>query len=499
MTKKISLFVLSALYVFLTLALPARANIDYMVNQSAEYFRTLSRNASIDSADIINYNPAGTVFMKDGIHTNISNQFVPMLNYEIKYDGDTYGSEKPVWLLPNVYVAWKKGNFAIFGSFTVPAGGGSVAYKDGIPMMPLYNSLVKEEGIKSIQAMAVDGILEDPLATGILGLNTTDPVEILHFVEDNIDLNGTTVNWLGGEVNASSMYLAGTAGVATRLFKSMSLSVGIRYMYAKNTYSGYSSYEVDPVAVNDGGGLVGNGVEDAVNAEANVVERVELDATKTAMGFGFIVGFDWQIFDNLRLGARFEEATVLKFTENVKPGKDFAGMFVDGRKSRYDLPMMIGLGVSYDPLSFLTVTGSTNIYFVNLADTANDDYDDVGGYDDDYSVPFDLSLGIEYRPWKFLSVSLGYQFSYTSGSNKTYNDLDFALNSHAIGGGVRYTPWEFLSFTLGGNYVISQPGKDATGVEKFNKYIAAFAFGVEYRYLTDSSGQSTDMDLRRRR
>jgi len=35
---------------------------DYLSNQSPEYHRTFSRNASIDSADIVNYNPAGTVF-----------------------------------------------------------------------------------------------------------------------------------------------------------------------------------------------------------------------------------------------------------------------------------------------------------------------------------------------------------------------------------------------------------------------------------------------------
>ena len=38
-------------------------SIDWLSNQSAEYIMTLNRNAATDSADSVNYNPAGTVFL----------------------------------------------------------------------------------------------------------------------------------------------------------------------------------------------------------------------------------------------------------------------------------------------------------------------------------------------------------------------------------------------------------------------------------------------------
>jgi len=172
-------------------------------------------------------------------------------------------------------------------------------------------------------------------------------------------------------------------------------------------------------------------------------------------------------------------------------------MFVNGRKSNYDLPMLIALGASYDPFDFLTVAASVNTYFISLSDTGETD-EDAGGYNDNYSVGIDVAVGVEYRPWKFLAVSTGYQYGRTSGSEKTYNDFDFALDSHAFNLGVRYTPWEFISFTVGANYVYFQKGKDMTGAESFNKRIFACAVGVEYRYLTKTGGAS-GMDLRRRK
>ncbi|HNX59839.1 MAG TPA: hypothetical protein PKK43_12120, partial [Spirochaetota bacterium] len=50
-------------------------SIDYLSNQSADYIRTFSRNASTDS-DAVLYNPAGTAFMSNGTHLYFSNQTI---------------------------------------------------------------------------------------------------------------------------------------------------------------------------------------------------------------------------------------------------------------------------------------------------------------------------------------------------------------------------------------------------------------------------------------
>ena len=50
--------------------------IFYNSNQSAEYMRTFERNSAIDNADIVYYNMAGTVKLKEGFTFNLSNQTI---------------------------------------------------------------------------------------------------------------------------------------------------------------------------------------------------------------------------------------------------------------------------------------------------------------------------------------------------------------------------------------------------------------------------------------
>src|SRR5210317_1564727 len=50
--------------------------IDNKTNWSAEYIRTLNRNAATDYADIAAYNPAGTVKLQDGFIINGSAQYL---------------------------------------------------------------------------------------------------------------------------------------------------------------------------------------------------------------------------------------------------------------------------------------------------------------------------------------------------------------------------------------------------------------------------------------
>ena len=469
-----------------------KANIDYLANQSADFYRTLSRNAATDAADIVNFNPAGTVFLKDGFHFNIANQTVYRLLYEMEYKGQVFKSEKKVPILPSVFAVFKSGNVAVFGAFTIPAGGGSIHYKDGISLMPRYIPKVHDFAIETLTDTVVEtiGFLNPPYWRGV--------------VNGYMDFSGTEVTFLDGEVKASVKYMAGTLGAAAKLTDTLSTAVAVRYMHAVKEMEGFATFNIDPAATQTGiptDPLAFVAVPAAVlivNGKADILQNVELDATKTASGFGFIVGFNWQPLDSLNLAVRYETATTLKWKEKVKHGKDFAGMFVDGRQTRYDLPMLIGVGINFSPFSIITFTASFNYYFVTLADTANDSYDDVSGYDDDYGNPFDFAIGVECRPFQWLTAGIGYMYTNSTGNTDTYSDLDFDIVAHAFSGGIRITPWEFLSITIGGNYVLYIEGHDATREVTYNKSAAAFAVGIEYRYLTGGSteqGEMTSRDL----
>ena len=121
-------------------------NIDYLTNRSVNYFRNFARNAATDGADLVSYNPAGLTFLPEGFHISFGNEFF-LKDYTIKvipfWDNDTtvtYASDKPTLFYPDLYAVFRTGDWAVYGAFTVPAGGGSLDYKDGIYAMPLLET-----------------------------------------------------------------------------------------------------------------------------------------------------------------------------------------------------------------------------------------------------------------------------------------------------------------------------------------------------------------------
>ena len=105
-------------------------------NLSADYIRTLNRNAATDMADAAAFNPAGTAMMQDGLYLkadaiylwkDYSNQ-LPSTPAFFNYG--TLDSEEPS-IIPGLFAVYKQDRWATFFGVTVPGGGGKVDFKDG--------------------------------------------------------------------------------------------------------------------------------------------------------------------------------------------------------------------------------------------------------------------------------------------------------------------------------------------------------------------------------
>ncbi|HAE88079.1 TPA: hypothetical protein DCG86_08665, partial [Candidatus Marinimicrobia bacterium] len=168
-------------------------------NQSAQFTRTMNRNASTD-LDAVYYNPAGLSRLNDGLYFHISNQMIwqtktvindlPTLNRD-EFVGDVFAP-----LFPNLYFAYKSGKIAVSGGFEPIGGGGSAIYEDGLPSFEMpVSGLVPQLGVQGYK--------------------------------------------LDTEFEGSSVYYAGQAGLTYKLSDMISLAVGGRVVVAKNTYDGY--------------------------------------------------------------------------------------------------------------------------------------------------------------------------------------------------------------------------------------------------------------------
>ena len=113
--------------------------IDAKTNLNVGYIRNPSRNTESERPEAALYNIAGTAFMADGLYLEAGNQFI-FKTYSHEAAGTEYKDEKPVFLFPNAEIVYKHGKLGFFGTFQVAAGGGSLEYKDGSPVLAKLNA-----------------------------------------------------------------------------------------------------------------------------------------------------------------------------------------------------------------------------------------------------------------------------------------------------------------------------------------------------------------------
>ncbi len=415
------------------------SNIDYLTNRSVNYIRNFARNPATDGADLVSYNPAGLVFLDEGFHISFGNQFL-LKDYTIDavpfWDTSsvaTYESTEPTLFLPDLYAVYRTGDWALFGAFTVPAGGGSLDYTDGLYVMPL-------------------------LETGFQQAIHMSPYYFALMSEGNI--------------KATSQYLAGTVGASFAASDMFSFALAGRYTSAKKVYEGQADFTI---FFPDSTG---------VPAPVGTSSRV-LDVEKTATGFNGIISVDVVPVENLNIALRYETSTPLDFETSVTengwaaaflPDSSFA---VEGFKQRRDLPAILAGGVSYQFAPAIKMSTTFNYYFVE--DAAEDS---LNGIDDDYKNGLDIGIGIDYQISPTILAGISFLRSDLGGSDSTYTDLEYNLNYNAIGGGIRYSVTDNFALTLAGGHNFYEEGQGSGSFEDctYNKSVTYFGLGAEVSF-----------------
>jgi len=414
-------------------------NIDYLTNRSVNYIRNFARNPATDGADLVSYNPAGLVFLDEGFHISFGNEFF-LKDYTIEADPfwapgtvETYESTEPTLLYPDLYAVYRTGEWAVFGAFNVPAGGGSLDYKDGIYAMPL-------------------------LETGFQQAINMSPYYFAIMSEGNI--------------KATSRYLAGTVGASFAASDMFSFSLSGRYTSAARIYDGQADFTIFFPDT------TGTPVPVGTSSRA-------LDVEKTATGFNGIISVDVVPVEDLNLALKYETRTALDFETSVTENGWGAGFLpdssfaVDGYKQRRDLPAVLSGGASYQFTPAFKLSTTFNYYFVE--DAAEDS---LNGLDVDYENGLDIGIGIDYQISPRILGGLAYLRSDLGGSEDTFSDLEYSLDCHCIGGGIRYSVNEDFALTLAGGHNFYDEGQGSGSFENctYNKSVSYFGLGAEISF-----------------
>jgi len=465
-------------------------------NQSAAYTRMMCRDATVD-VDAVYFNPAGLTKLGNGLHISVSNQTIGQTK-TITNDFTFLNGTKPVEyigevsapIFPSVYAAFKLGKIVISAGFNPIGGGGGAEYLGGLPSFEMPISTL----VPSIQTQL------DPLDQGLAGPLGYDPLF------RNVQSYSADIEFTG-----SSVYYGIQGNFSYEINNMISVALGARYVIAENTYQGtVSNVQITAAAAADGFtspftgspgdylravaqypavGLV-PGAVDNLNATAAFLDAqttLEADVVQKGSGITPIVGINISPIDMINIAIKYEHKTKLELETTVNDGKDAGGMYVDGEKVVADMPAMLSVGASVNPLDKLLISAGVHYYF-----DKNNDYD--GSADVDIEMIdknfVEYGLGVEYNLFGPLSISAGYLATATGVNDAYQSDLRYSLNTNTFGGGFKVSITPLIDINLGASMTMYDDGG-----KSFNYDLGGTPIPVNETYDTKTWVVAVGVDL----
>ncbi|THB75351.1 MAG: hypothetical protein D3926_20435 [Desulfobacteraceae bacterium] len=438
--KKLGITLFILIFFFAGSSLLWAGGADNKTNWSAEYIGILNRNAAIDAADIVMYNPAGVMEMENGLTANLSAHYIAK-DYNNEINGVDFDQDEPS-VVPGLYTVYKKEKWAAFLGVTNVLGGGVVDFEHG-------NATTNLVGVQLIGG-----------ANALLGAAG---------VPSTFWYNGISSQWLEAEHTG----LALTTGAAFEVTDTLSVSLGLRYMKSEREMEG----DVTIAAANP---FPAPGVNDPTTASVAFEEE--------ATGFGGVVGINWRPNDRVNVGIHYDseieldyDQTVVRDTHGILPA---LGISQGGERNR-NLPAVLAGGVSYWINDSLRMETNLTYYLNNAANLK-----DIPGTPRDESAldnGFDVGIGFEYKISDALSATCGYLYTETGVDAVNMTPELPELDAHSIGAGLTWQFNDRLTLTCGlGHvfYIDDSYLSAATGATiNYEKDITFVAFGAEYKFF----------------
>lgn len=505
-------------------------------NQSAQFVRILSRNASTD-LDAVYFNPAGLTQLQNGFYFGLDNQSIfqtrtinsgfPTLHNPI------YKGETSVPVFPNAYAVYKLDNWAFSAGFGPNAGGGTAKYKTGLPsfekqiarIVPALSGLsalgypVNDYGVDisfegssifwGIQAGATYKINEIVSVYG--GVRYLPSSNSYTGTISNIQLgpvgglqNGQT--YLTSAATAATANAQATAAGAAGLQPIIAAGAG-GYTIAQVQGAGYitaaqraqiegglqqlglSAAQIGGISIAAAQSTYSTAsatlaaTASALTAQIPALADKKVDTKQTGTGFTPIIGVDIHL-DKLNIGLKYEHKTTLKLTNATKV--DDTGLFPNGQKTNSDIPAIISGGADYQITDKLKISGSGTYFMDKNVNWGKNIYLQDRTIDKNY---VELSFGLEYKITDDFAVSAGYMNSNTGVSEQYQSDFSYSNDSYTFGGGFQWKLNKRLVLDAGALVTtykdatksFTEPAPFNTYKETYGKTTFDFAIGIGYK------------------
>ncbi len=480
-------------------------------NQSAQFIRLMSRNASLD-IDAVYFNPAGLIKLEDGWHfafysqtilqdKNVNSKF-PLLN-----DGKYVGVVN-VPVFPTAFAVYKMKDWAFSLGFGPNAGGGSADFDRGLPSfeIPISKAVPALAGLKQIDpALAVADYDADLSFSGSsifwgiqLGASykVSDAVSVyggVRYMPSKNSYQGSIRNIqfkVGDQMHPAPAWLTATAtGVNNKANAALAGASSVQpiidggggsFTLAQlETYQqitpeqrgqlegglkalGVAQAQIDGMDVTTIQGTFSNVGSQLATTAATLEETAgqlgdrEVDAEQTGTGFTPMIGVNISPNDDWNIGIKYEHKTTLKLTNATKV--DDLGLFPDKDESQSDLPGILGLGIGYHGVDWLEAQLSYNMYFNKGVNWGGNIRDMAVWKDVDPSKirkreidknGYEIGLGLQFNISDNLSFSVGGLYGDMGVADSYQSDFSYSNPSTTIGTGIMWKISDKLTLDAG--------------------------------------------------
>ena len=476
-------------------------------NQSIEFLRNPARDASI-GLDGVYSNPAGVAFLSEGFHLGINWQYahqtrtITSTNDVFKYGRKNNGNTTKVYegvadapCIPSIQAAYNKGDWSLQFNFSIPSGGGSCEYSNGLgsfesvvgniasKFMVLDQTATKLNAIKS--AFSNMGGYNLYTLTG-----TATPA--------TIDTYGVGGYDMDSYMQGRQYYFGFQLGAAYKLKESLSVYGGLRLLYGTATYKA----RISNIMVNTGGayedfesflpkvpaqlqakataaqqnlatinqaealplsadqkaqlaavkGQLEQGLAEmsASKSEmsklAKYSEGVNLLCNQSSLGIAPIIGIDYKLNDKFNFAMKYEfktqirmqnESTVFEASEI-----DAVNKYKDSEKVNEDIPSLLTAGAQWSPISEVRINAGGHYYFDKDAKWYGNSQQKLS------RNTFEVLLGAEWDVTDRLTISAGGQTTRYGLTDEYMNDISFVTSSISYGFGCDYKVKDNITLKL---------------------------------------------------
>ena len=416
-------------------------------NQSIDFLRNPARDAAI-GLDGVYSNPAGVAFLPEGFHLGINWQYArqtrtivsnnPVFALGRKNQGltkKTFEGVADAPFIPSVQAAYNKGNWSMQFNFSVPGGGGSCEFADGLGS---FESVVGN----------IAGMLQPLGATGY-------------------DMDGY--------MEGRNYYFGFQLGAAYKITPDLSVYGGLRLLYGTATYKA----KISNIMVNTAGGYLdfGNflqgaettidggisqvnagiaqyeaagapvpaeltaqkaqleGTKQSLNALQKYSQGVNLLCNQSSVGVAPIIGIDYRV-GRFNFAAKYEFKTEIRMknesTVNEASEIPAVNKFRDAEKIDEDSPAQLAVGAMWNITDDVRLNLGYHHFYDKNVHWYNNTQDLLDGGTNEYLA------GAEWDIIDKLTVSGGTQFTRYQLTDAYMNDMSFVVNSYSFGFGFNY-------------------------------------------------------------